>query len=497
MLVFPFAMAVSGVETAGFPPVLLIVVGFAAAIILALFFLKQKRPEGSPPTANLGIPFIGNYIEFAKNPVKFIETGLKSYGEVYTVQMLHKNLTFLLGTEAAQPFFSLPDDKMSQSEVYGFMTPVFGKGIVYDAEPKRRAQQMQCVGQGLRSNRLRDYVPKIEKETLDYIKKWGESGTLNLLDALSELTILTSSRCLHGDDVRENLFAEVARIYYDLDKGVTPISFFFPYAPIEAHRKRDSARKEMIDIFSKVIRQRRTSGDTQESRSDILQMYIDFRYKDDGSALSDEEIVGLLIALLFAGQHTSSITSTWTAILLLHHPEELKKVMEEQEKVFGGKLGDIRDKPLDFDKVAEMGALQNAAKESLRMYPPLIMLMRMALDDVETTCNGKKYTIPKGDIVFTSPAVSSRIAKTFPEPDSFIPDRFNDPKQSAAFLGFGGGRHQCLGQQFGLLQVKTILSVLLRHYKFEAVEKEIPEPDYAAMVVGPKNRLMVRYTKIT
>mmetsp|Transcript_261 Transcript_261/g.249 ORF Transcript_261/g.249 Transcript_261/m.249 type:complete len:494 (+) Transcript_261:48-1529(+) len=489
-------MAVTA-ETTSFPPLLTIVFGFAAAVVAILFLLKKKRPEDSPPTANLGIPFIGNYIEFAKNPVKFIETGLNNYGEVFTVQMLHKNLTFLLGTEAATPFFSLPDDKMSQSEVYGFMTPVFGKGIVYDAEPKKRSQQMQCVGQGLRSNRLKAYVPKIEKETIEYLKKWGEKGEVNLLDALSELTILTSSRCLHGDDVRENLFAEVARIYHDLDKGVTPISFFFPYAPIEAHRRRDSARQEMIDIFSKVIRQRRESGDNQESRSDILQMYIDFQYKEDGRGLTDEEIVGLLIALLFAGQHTSSITSTWTAMLLLHNPEELKKVIKEQEEIYGGDINKIGKDSIDFDKVASMNALQNATKESIRMYPPLIMLMRMALDDVETTVKGKKYVIPKGDIVFTSPAVTSRMDSLFPNADSFIPDRFNDAKQSAAFLGFGGGRHQCLGQQFGLLQVKTILSILFRNFALESVEKEIPEPDYAAMVVGPKNRLMVRYTKLS
>lgn len=61
-------------------------------------------------------------------------------------------------------------------------------------------------------------MPKIEAETLAYLKRWGESGEANLLDALSELTILTSSRCLHGDDVRENLFEEVSRIYHDLDK---------------------------------------------------------------------------------------------------------------------------------------------------------------------------------------------------------------------------------------------------------------------------------------
>ena len=53
-----------------------------------------------------------------------------------------------------------------------------------------------------------------------------------------------------------------------------------------------------------------------------------------------------------------------------------------------------------------------------------------------------------------------------------------------------------MGQQFGLLQVKTIVSLLLRNYKFELVDPAFPEPDYTAMVVGPKNHLEVRYTKL-
>ena len=133
------------------------------------------------------------------------------------------------------------------------------------------------------------------------------------------------------------------------------------------------------------------------------------------------------------------------------------------------------------------------------MFPPLIMLMRMAMEDVPTTLNGQTYIIPKGDIVITSPAVSSRLPSVFKNPDTFDPDRFsperNEQKTPFAYLGFGGGRHACLGQQFGLMQAKTIVSVLLRNYTFEAVDREFPEPDYTAMVVGPKNHCAVRYTK--
>ena len=408
--------------------------------VVIIWTMITRRPKGSPPVVTVGIPLIGNFIEFAKNPVNFIDACLQKSGPIYTVQMLHKNLTFLLGPEVSTPFFKLNDDFMSQNEVYAFMTPVFGKNVVYDAEPKRRIQQYQSMANGLRGNRLRAYVPKIEKETIDYLKQWGDSGEIDLLEALSELTILTSSRCLHGDDVRENLFADVSRIYHDLDKGITPISFFFPYAPTEAHRLRDSARKEMVQIFSKVIDARRLeSEDERENRTDILQIFIDMKYKEDGTSLSNDEVVGLLIALLFAGQHTSSITSTWTAMLLLHHPECLAKVMKEQTDIFGKNMA---SKELDYDAVGNMDYLQNCVKESLRMFPPLIMLMRMALQDIPTTSNGKTYIIPKGDIVITSPAVASRMPSVFKNPTAFEPERFGaERNEQAAPYSYLGTAH--------------------------------------------------------
>eukprot|EP01038_Epipyxis_sp_PR26KG_P007880 gene7880-10696_t len=466
-------------------------------VLISFIFFNKKRHPNAPPIAKIGIPFLGNYIEFAKNPVDFVKVCFGKFGPIYTVPMLHKNLTFLIGPEVSAPFFQLNDDMMSQSEVYSFMTPVFGKDVVYDSVPKKRVQQMQTMATALKSSRLMAYIPKIELETTNYLKKWGSSGTINLLDALSELTILTSSRCLHGDDVREQLFEDIARIYHDLDKGVTPLSFFFPYAPTQAHQSRDRARLEMVKIFSQVIRKRKESGITCDSAgsTDLLQVFIDMVYKD-GTTLNDEQVVGLLIALLFAGQHTSSITSTWTAFFLMHNPDMLQKMMDEQKVVLEGNM----NIDLDFNYINKMEYLQNCVKESLRMFPPLILLMRKALIDVETTSNGVKYVIPKGDIVLTSPAVASRLSSVFLNPDKFDPDRFsserNEQKTPFSYLGFGGGRHACLGQQFGLLQVKTIVSILFRNFKFESIDTEFPEPDYTAMVVGPKNHLMVKYTKL-
>lgn len=126
-------------------------------------------------------------------------------------------------------------------------------------------------------------------------------------------------------------------------------------------------------------------------------------------------------------------------MLLLHHPEFLQRVLEEQKQVLGKPIlashpshsvalcspcpftdisfqyilsskyfialmlssliclgTDSPSTPLDYDAVGNMEFLQNCVKESLRLFPPLIMLMRMAMQDIPTCLNGKTYIIPKG-----------------------------------------------------------------------------------------------------
>lgn len=92
-----------------------------------------------------------------------------------------------------------------------------------------------------------------------------------------------------------------------------PISVVLPYLPIPAHRRRDRARKKLAEIFSTIICNRKQSGNSED---DMLQSFIESKYKN-GRPTTEVEITGLLIAALFAGQHTSSITSTWTGAYLL------------------------------------------------------------------------------------------------------------------------------------------------------------------------------------
>ena len=220
---------------------------------------------------------------------------------------------------------------------------------------------------------------------------------------------------------------------------------------------------------------------------DFLQTLMDAEYKS-GEKLTSHEITGMLLAAMFAGHHTSSVTTAWTIIELARSPDYLDRVLEELDRVY--KPGD----DVTFQSLRQIPLTEYAVKESLRLHPPLYILLRAALVDFEY----RDYLLPKGTWLATSPWVSHRIPSIFPEPDRFDPERFGpgreEDKKLFSFIAFGGGRHKCLGNAFALLQVKTIFAILLRGFEFEILNDTIvPE---SGLVMGPKKPFRVRYRRL-
>ncbi|KAH7373474.1 hypothetical protein KP509_17G058700 [Ceratopteris richardii] len=470
---------------------LLILSTLLLAKVLSSLFFRSSRNKLPPKVWTF--PLIGGVRKFMKGPIKMIREEYPRLGSVFTMKVLNRNITFLLGPEESVHFFKAPESEMSQQEVYQYNVPTFGPGVVFDVDYSVRMEQFRFFSESLRVSSLKGYVEHMVLEAKSFFSKWGDEGVVDLKSELEHLIILTASRCLLGREVRDQLFKNVSDLFHDLDNGMQPISVLFPYLPIPAHKRRDEARKQLADIFAKIIKNRRDSG---KRETDMLQAFIDSKYRASGRYLEDHEITGLLIAALFAGQHTSSITSVWTGAYLMKNKQFLEPVLNEQREVMS-RHGD----KLDYDILGEMDVLYRAIKEALRLHPPLILLLRYSHKDfMVKTREGNEYRVPKGHVVATSPAFANRLPHIYRDPDTYDPDRFTpgreEDKAAGAFsyVSFGGGRHGCLGEPFAYMQIKTIWSHLFQNYELELLSP-FPEIDWDAMVVGVKGKVMVRYKK--
>ncbi|UJR37335.1 hypothetical protein I4U23_030043 [Adineta vaga] len=465
-----------------------ILIAFLLLLVVTYLIFSIRLRKAPPRFPVLTSILRGKYDFVNKGPLGLIQDGYKSIGDIFRIQLLHRSIIFLIGPQAHRVFFEAKDTQLSQREVYTFTIPVFGKNIVYDALPKIMQQQLKFVNKGLNQMNMKAHVGKIVMEAEEWFDKWPESGEVDLMKEFSELIILTASRCLLGKEIRENIQTEFAHLYQQLSDGMSHLSFFFPNAPTKAHKKRDFARQQIAKIFSKIIKQRRISNDTEYD--DFLQVLIDARYLDD-SIPTDDEITGLLLAALFAGQHTSNITSTWMGLLLIQHQMKwMSKLLDEQKQVMEKYNGE-----LSVNSLGEMHLLHAVMKETLRLYPPLILLMRKVAEPI--SYNG--YVLSKGDIAVVVPPIAHQLPNVFQNPTEFNPERFlgenaEDQIEKFSFIAFGGGRHSCLGERFAYLQVKTIWSILLRKFDFEVCQQH-PLPDYSVLVVGPKPPCMVRFKR--
>ena len=176
---------------------------------------------------------------------------------------------------------------------------------------------------------------------------------------------------------------------------------------------------------------------------------------------------------------------------MLRHPDVYADVVAELEELYGD------GQEVSFHALRQIPKLENVLKETLRLHPPLIILMRVARGEFEVA----GFPIHEGEMVAASPAISNRIAEDFPDPDAFNPDRYEKPRQEDlinrwTWIPFGAGRHRCVGAAFATMQIKAIFSVLLREYDFEMAQpSESYRNDHSKMVVQLAQPAKVRYRK--
>jgi sterol 14alpha-demethylase len=431
----------------------------------------------------------GHLEEFRTDPIGLMQRVRDECGDVGWFDLAGRKVVLLSGADANEFFFRSSDDDLDQAEAYPFMTPIFGKGVVFDTDPERRKEMLHNAA--LRGEQMKGHATTIEGEVRRMIADWGESGEIDLLDFFAELTIYTSSACLIGKKFRNELDSRFAHLYHELERGTDPLAYVDAYLPIESFRRRDEARKGLVALVETIMDNRRTDAPADKSDRDMLDVLITIKDESGNPRFSADEITGMFISMMFAGHHTSSGTASWTLIELLRHPDVYAAVIKELDELYSD------GQSVSFHALRQIPHLENVLKETLRLHPPLIILMRVAKGEFEVV----GYPIHNGDLVATSPAISNRIPDDFPDPHNFVPERYEQPRQEDlinrwTWIPFGAGRHRCVGAAFATMQIKAIFSVLLREYEFETAQpSESYRNDHSKMVVQLAQPARVRYRR--
>ena len=442
-----------------------------------------------PPRVSGGEGENGHLDELSRDPIGLMARVRAECGDVGEFTIAARDVVLLTGADANEFYFRAPEEQLDQAEAYPFMTPIFGKGVVFDAPPERRREMLH--NQALRDKFMRGHAATIAREVEQMVAGWDDEGEIDLLEWFAELTIYTSSACLIGPRFRSELDGRFARLYHDLEQGTDPIAYVDPYADIESFHRRDAARVALVELVGGIMERRAAGPPPPDGDADLLDILMSIKEEDGSPRFSADTVTGMFISMMFAGHHTTSGTAAWTLIELLRHPDDLRAVNAELDELYAD------GSEVSFQALREIPHLESALKEALRLHPPLILLLRVAMEELTYG----DYRIAAGKFVGASPAICNRIPEDFPDPDAFVPARYLEPREEDranpwTWIPFGAGRHRCVGANFAMMQLKAIFSVLLQGWEFEAAQPlDSYRNDHSKMVVQLQQPCRVRYRR--
>ncbi|MFG2191907.1 cytochrome P450 [Streptomyces sp. NPDC048639] len=407
-----------------------------------------------------------------KNVPRFLVALRDEYGPVVRVPMGKTNAFLISDFGIAQDVFMASSHRFAKSSP-STLERVVGNGLATSVGTYHRRQR-RLIQPVFHRQRIAGYGSTFASIADEASAGFTEGERLDFHEAMYELALGMVTRTLFDVSLESEAAARI-RTAFPREGGplrweLSPFGKILLRLPLPANRQFERGLQAVDDIVHGMIEDRRRgSGDGQ----DLLSVLLQVTDADTGEHLTDLELRDEAITLLMAGHETSSGSLTWAYYLLGTHPEIRERMHAEIDSVLGDRLPTVEDLPrLEFTDAVY--------SETLRLYPPAWVLVRRSLEDYRV--NG--HDIPRDSLIMISPYVLHRDTTWWPEPERFAPQRFlPDPDPSdqihghakapgrprLAYLPFGAGPHQCIGNVFARMEGVMTLATIGRHWEFEPV----------------------------
>jgi cytochrome P450 len=315
----------------------------------------------------------------------------------------------------------------------------------------------------------------------------ADARTLSLDAAMSHLTADIVCRTIFSKSLESKTARDVFDDFLVFERSVANVEigrliFGKPFArvPQPAH------------VLAACARIRQHIGDLLDPRlatdapqfDDIAGAVIAARDPETGERFTREELIDQIGVFFLAGHETTASALTWVFFILSMRPEIVARIREEVSRIVG-------DGPVGFDHAKRLVFVRNVFRETLRLYPPITFLPRVATADTELA----GWRIRRGAMIMLAPWATHRNAAYWPDADRFDPDRFSPEREAGVVQGtympFGLGQRICVGAAFATLESCLILARLVQRYDFETLEPSRVRP-VARLTTRPAKEISVR-----
>ncbi|XP_054083359.1 probable cytochrome P450 6a13 [Zeugodacus cucurbitae] len=327
------------------------------------------------------------------------------------------------------------------------------------------------------------------------------SGHVQIHDVMGRFTTDVIGHCAFGVECNSLKDPNVEfrrigrRIFYPNYLSIRLRTFMLTYPVVFEFMKLFNYKeyaKEIDDFIVQLVRDTvRLREEQNIQRNDFLNMLIELKNTKDVKgvpAMSFDEVASQVFVFFAAGFETSSSNITFGLFELAKNSRIQEKLRAEILSVLEKHNGE-----LTYEGMMEMTYLDQVITETLRKYPVLAALTRIATDDFKIP--DTDITLKKGTHIYIPAKEIHYDPEIYDNPEEFRPERFDpeevEKRHPQAFLGFGDGPRNCIGLRFGRMQVRVGLITLLKSYRFS-----LPEQTPTELEISKRTTVLVPQTEV-
>ena len=390
------------------------------------------------------------------NPLEHGQDLQREHGNVVMQKAGKMRIVHLFGADAHRLCLLNPDQTFSNKKAWDMIIGrIFPNGLMLrDGDDHRYHRRLMQAG--FKQKAMRGYLDQMTPQIQQSVGTWSEvvDGQMLAYPTFKQMTLDLAATIFLGMDFGEDAKKINEAFEITVAASMPRIPFAIPGTLLWKGIK---ARQTMCDFFLPLIPDKRAGTGT-----DLFSLLCQAT-DEDGNGYTDQEIVDHMIFLMMAAHDTTTSTLTSITYALAKNPEWQLRLTSE--------INSLGEHPLTHADLEKMTETDWVIKESLRMYPPLSTLPKFSNTDFEY--EGK--LIPGGAMVMTYPIHTHYMNEYWDNPYQFDPLRFSperaeQKRHAYSWVPFSGGAHMCIGLHFANMQIKLVLTEMLKQYTWQVAE---------------------------
>ena len=440
----------------------------------------QDGAQRQPPGPRL--PRLVQTLLFGVRTVSFMERCQRRYGDVLTISMLGMDASvWITDPGAIKSLYSRDRENQVPPGTEPALEPMFGLGSVFLADGAAHQRKRRLLMPPFHGERMAAWRGRMIDAAEREIDSWSVGREFALAPRMGSVTEEVMFEVVFGlgeGERQTRLRQALAHMVNASMRQAGVLLGFFERGswPRRLRLTPWGRLQRSIDrtheLLGEEIRARRAATDLSE-REDVFSLLV--RATDEnGDPMGDEELRDELMSLLLAGAESSATTLAWAFDFLLHDPVALDRLRSELER-------------------EDEDYLEAVLQETMRLRPVPHMTGRQLASPMKV----HGYTLPTGTTVAIPAYLVHHRPDLYPDPETFRPERFlNQAPGAFTWVPFGGGARRCVGASFATLEMKSVISTVLRRVSMRPARRERERIKMRNIILTPAHRTRVVVERI-